>query len=100
MPEITVNQPSIAIPIAIIIAVILVVWLIFKLLKLSFKLFFKLLINTLIGVALLFVFNYVLGDILNLQAFKIPIVWWTALVTGVLGVPGVLILLVLNFIGL
>lgn len=82
---------------AIIIAVILVVYLIFKLFKLSIKLFVKFLINALIGAALLFIANLVFGQLLHIDALTLPINWLTATVTGVLGVPGVIILLILNY---
>ena len=92
LPEL--NIPDIGIPSGalIIIAVIAVVYLIFKIFDLSIKLFFKLLINALIGAALLFLFNYLCSSVLDLDHFKVPINWVTASVTGVLGVPGVVLI--------
>lgn len=92
------NIPSIHIGggILIIAAIILLVYLIFKIFKISLKLFFRFLINALIGAVLLFVSNLVFGELLHIPALTLPINWITAAVTGVLGVPGVIILLVLN----
>ena len=108
MPEIDIpsmtilglNIPSIHIGsgLLIIIAIILVVYLIFKLLKVSMKVFVKFLINALIGAALLFISNKLFGDVLHIDSLTLPINWLTAAVTGVLGVPGVIILLILKMI--
>ena len=81
----------------IIIGVILIVFLIFKLLKISAKVFVKFLINAVIGAALLFICNLVFGRLLHIDALTLPINWVTATVTGVLGVPGVIILLLYNY---
>ena len=43
-----------------------------------------------IGVALIFLLNFIPG-------VNIPIVWWSALVAGIFGVVGVIVLLILNF---
>ncbi len=81
----------------IIIGILLVVFLIFKLFKLSIKTFVKFLINALIGAALLYISNLVFGRLLHIDALALPINWVTATVTGVLGVPGVIILLIYNY---
>lgn len=60
--------------------------------------FFKLLINALIGAALLFVFNFVFAGLLNLSFFYINITWLTALITGIFGVPGVVVLLIIGLL--
>ena len=51
-----------------------------------------------IGAVILFIFNYVFAGLFNLAIFEIPINWLTALVTGVLGVPGVIILFIIHLI--
>lgn len=80
------------------IIVIAAIFLVFKILGWSIKIFFKLLINALIGGVMLFIFNYVFAGILNLSAFSIEINWITALVTGIFGIPGVIVLLIIGLI--
>lgn len=80
------------------IIVLAVIFIIFKIFNLSIKIFFKLLINTLIGAALLFVFNFVFAGLLNLSFFYINITWLTALITGIFGVPGVVVLLIIGLL--
>lgn len=94
------NIPDLGIPTGtlIIIAIIAVVYLIFKVFDISIKLFFKFLINALIGAALLFIFNYVFGSLLHQGELAIPINWLTASVTGILGVPGVILIVIYRFI--
>lgn len=60
--------------------------------------FIKLLINALIGAVILFIFNFVFAGLLNISALAIPITWWSALVTGIFGVPGVIVLLIISLI--
>ena len=93
MPDINISSGMLTF-----IAVLVVIYLVFKIFKLSIKLFVKFLINALIGAALLVIFNFVFYDKLGIESFKIPINWITAAVTGVLGVPGVIILLVLRLL--
>ena len=80
------------------IIVLAVIFIIFKIFNLSIKIFFKLLINALIGAALLFVFNFVFAGLLNLIFFYINITWLTALITGIFGVPGVVVLLIIGLL--
>ncbi|MBO4879344.1 MAG: pro-sigmaK processing inhibitor BofA family protein [Clostridia bacterium] len=94
---VTIPNMHIGFGLLIIIGVILAVYLIFKLFKISIKLFVKFLINALIGAALLFIFNLLFGELLHIDSLTIPINWLTAVVTGVLGVPGVIILLIIRY---
>lgn len=80
------------------VGVLLLLFILFKLFGWSIKLFFRMLINALIGAVILIVFNFVFADIFNLEVFKIGINWITAIVTGVLGVPGVILLLILKLL--
>ena len=80
------------------IIVLAVIFIVFKIFNLSIKIFFKLLINALIGAALLFVFNFVFAGLLNLSFFCINITWLTALITGIFGVPGVVVLLIIGLL--
>lgn len=74
--------------------VIFVICLLFKIFGWSVKILCKILLNTFLGCVLLFIFNYIFANLLNLQMFELPITGFTALLTGVLGVPGVALLLI------
>ena len=71
---------------------VLLIWLILKLLKKPIKWAFKLLLNALSGFFFLLIFNF-FGGIVGLN---VPITWLNAIVTGVFGVPGVIVLLLLG----
>ena len=79
-------------------AAIIVVWVLFKIFSWPIKTFVKLLVNALIGAALLFLVNYLGAVVPAFNGFGLPITWWTALIVGVLGVPGIILLVVLTFI--
>ena len=66
----------------------------YKLLSFPLKVLWKLIINAILGAVILFLFNLV-GGFLNLS---IPINALNALITGVLGIPGVILLLILQWI--
>ena len=68
---------------------VLMVWLLLKLLKKPIKWAIKLLLNALSGFIFLMIFNF-FGGIVGLH---VPITWLSAIVTGILGVPGVVLLL-------
>lgn len=65
-----------------------------KLLGFSIKIIMKLLINGLIGGAILLIFNLV-GGIFGLSILINPL---NAIIVGVLGVPGVILILILQAI--
>ncbi len=73
---------------------ILVLWLICKLLKISLTIIWKLVINALLGALLLIVFNLI-GGIFGLT---IEITFLSALVAGVFGVPGVIVMALLSLL--
>ena len=73
---------------------LLILWLICKLLSFPLKVLWKLIINAILGAVILLLFNLV-GGFLNLS---IPINALNALITGVLGIPGVILLLILQWI--
>lgn len=77
-------------------ACLVVLWLVFKLFKWPLKIFWKLFINAVIGFVILFVFNLV-GSLFN---FTININWITSIITGIFGIPGVIVLAVLTLIGI
>lgn len=68
--------------------------LLFKILKGPMKLALKLFIHALFGFVFLFIFNF-LGAWVDLN---IPLNWINAMITGVLGVPGVVLLLILQLL--
>ena len=72
-----------------IIAVILIV----KLLSATIRFAFKMLINALVGFAVLFLLNFA-GEFVGLS---LGINWINAVVVGVLGAPGVVLLLLLKY---
>ncbi len=78
--------------------VIFVICLLFKIFGWSVKILFKILLNAFLGCVLLFIFNFLFASLLNLQMFELPITGFTALLTGVLGVPGVALLLLFKLI--
>lgn len=76
------------------IGAVVAVFIILKILAWPIKKIVKILINIAIGAVLLLIVNYV-GAFFN---FMIPINWISALVVGLLGIPGVVILAILQFI--
>ena len=73
-------------------AVIAVIILLFKIIAAPMKLAFKLLLNALFGFIILFVFNFFGGFV----GFTLGINWVNALITGCLGVPGVILLILIK----
>lgn len=69
-------------------------WLVCKLLTVPIKLIWKLVVNAIIGALGLLVLNFIGG----LVGLAIPITPVSALVTGVFGVPGVILLLVFQLV--
>lgn len=80
--------------ILVIAAGIFILWLIIKLFLTPIKWIFKLLINTLVGFAALWVINF-FGDFIGIS---LALNWINALVVGVFGFPGVVVLLVLKYL--
>ncbi len=76
------------------IGAVVAVFIILKILAWPIKKIIKILINIGIGAVLLFIVNYIGGYF----DFNIPINWVSALVVGLLGIPGVVILAILQFI--
>ena len=69
--------------------------IILKLLSFSFKTLLKFALNAIIGGALLFLYNMFLATVVG---FAIPITWISALVVGILGIPGLLLLVILTIV--
>ena len=75
--------------ILVILGVILAAWGLLKLFKGSFKIIWKLLVNALIGGLVLFVLNFIPG-------VNMPINWLTTILTGLFGVPAVLVIFIVS----
>lgn len=75
-------------------AVIVFLVLLFKLLTKPIRWIFKLAINAALGFVVLFIVNF-FGDPIGID---IPMNLLNALITGFLGVPGVILLVVLQFL--
>ncbi len=69
---------------------VIVLFIILKILSMPMKLIIKFLVNALIGGVVLYV--------LNLFGVGIVINWITALIVGFLGIPGVIIVAILQFV--
>ena len=75
--------------ILVILGVISAAWVLLKLFKVSFKIIWKLLVNALIGGLVLFVLNFIPG-------VNMPINWLTTILTGLFGVPAVLVIFIVS----
>lgn len=71
-----------------------ILFIILKLLALPMKLIIKLVINGLVGGIIIFLVNLIGSNF----GFIIDLNWITALIVGILGVPGVIIVTILQFI--
>ena len=71
---------------------VLLLWLIIKLFSAPIKWALKLLLNALLGFVMLFVFNF-LGGFIGLE---LTVGWLSAIVAGVLGIPGIILLLLIE----
>ena len=70
----------------------LLLWLDIKILATPIKWAFKLLLNAVLGFVVLFVFNF-LGGFIGLS---ITVGWLSAIVACVLGIPGIILLLLIE----
>ena len=80
--------------VAIILIAVIAVVLILKLLTAPIRFAAKMLINALVGFVVLFLLNFV-GGIVGLS---LGINWFNALVVGIFGAPGVVLLLLLKYL--
>ena len=72
----------------------LILFVVLKIIALPIKIIIKLMINAAIGGIILFILNLVGASF----GFAISITWITALIVGLFGVPGVIIVLILHFL--
>lgn len=73
---------------------VLVLFIILKILALPFKIIIKLMLNALIGGVVLFLLNLIGSNF----GLVLDINWLSALIVGFLGVPGVIIVLILQLL--
>lgn len=71
-----------------------ILFIVLKLLALPMKLIMKLVINGLVGALIIFIVNLIGANF----GFTIDLNWITALIVGILGVPGVVIVAILQFV--
>lgn len=72
------------------------IFLLIKILTAPIRLIFKVLLNAVLGWVFLFVFNLIFSNF----GFSIGVSFLTALVAGIFGVPGVVVLAVLTFLSI
>ncbi len=83
--------------VAVFIIAVIVLYVVLKILSVPLKLLKSLVVNAIAGGIILFLVNYV-GAALGLSSLHIDINIVTALVTGIFGIPGVILLLILKFL--
>lgn len=71
-----------------------ILFIILKILALPMKIIIKLVINAIIGGVIIFIINLI-GAIFG---FTITLTWITALIVGILGIPGVILVAILQFL--
>ena len=86
------------VPLIIMCALLAVLFLVFRLTGVKSKLLWNLLINGMIGAGMLCLFDIVFYTYLHMDFFHIKINWLSSIVAGILGVPGVLLMLILKFL--
>lgn len=84
-------------PLVAVIAALALLFVVFRVAGVSKKLPWRLLINGLIGAALMSIFDIIFYGVLGMDFFYIPITWLNSAIAGVLGVPGIILLLILKF---
>ena len=68
--------------------------IVLKIIAFPVKRIIKLIINAILGGVLLFIINFFGASI----GFTLNITWWTALIVGILGIPGVIIVAIIQFL--
>lgn len=83
---------SISPVLAFVIGVVLLA-IVLKIIAFPIKRIIQLVINAIVGGLLLYIINIFGASI----GFTLDITWWSALIVGVLGVPGVIIVAIIQF---
>jgi inhibitor of the pro-sigma K processing machinery len=73
---------------------VFLIYLVGKIVVKPFRLVFKILFNSIFGLLLLWGYNFI-GNFIGIV---IPINYLTVLISGFLGIPGLILLIILNFI--
>ena len=74
------------------IGAVLAIFIILKILSAPFKLIMKLVINGLIGGVIIYIINWIGAGF----GFELPLEWWSAILVGLLGIPGAIILVLIQ----
>lgn len=72
--------------------VLLVIFIILKILSAPIKIITKVILNGVIGGIIIYVINLI-GAGFN---FTLPLEWWSAILVGILGIPGAIILVLIQ----
>ncbi len=72
--------------------VLLAIFIILKILSAPFKLIIKVILNGLIGGLIIYVINWIGAGF----SFALPLEWWSAILVGILGIPGAIILVLIQ----
>lgn len=74
------------------IGAIVIFFIVLKLLALPFKIIIKLVLNGIIGGLIIFGINFIGANF----GFMLPLEWWSAILVGILGIPGAIIILLIQ----
>lgn len=85
-------------PLIAVIVALALLFLIFRIVGLKLRIIWKLLINSICGALMLVVFDFIFYSVLGMEFFYIDVTWLNSAIAGVLGIPGVILLLVLKFL--
>ena len=71
---------------------LVVLYIVLKVLSLPLKIIIKLVVNGLIGGLIIFGINWIGAGF----GFALPLEWWSAILVGILGIPGAIILVLIQ----
>lgn len=71
---------------------LVVLYIVLKVLSLPLKIIIKLVVNGLIGGLIIFGINWIGASF----GFALPLEWWSAILVGILGIPGAIILVLIQ----
>lgn len=74
------------------IGAIVIFFIVLKLLALPLKIIIKLVLNGIIGGLIIFGINFIGANF----GFMLPLEWWSAILVGILGIPGAIIILLIQ----
>lgn len=83
-------------PLIVVIVALALLFVIFRLVGVRRSILWRLLINGFVGAVLLAIFDLIFYSVLKMDFFYIPITWLNSAIAGVLGVPGIVLLLILK----